>query len=52
VLVSETVTVPVGFACYGPNPVQTRWAKQGRAFEIETHLRVETCQGYHYEHAF
>jgi hypothetical protein len=30
-LVSELITVPVGFAFYEPDPVRTRWAKQDRA---------------------
>jgi hypothetical protein len=32
-LVSELITVPVGFAFYEPDPVQTRWAKQERALK-------------------
>jgi hypothetical protein len=32
-LVSEMITVPVGFAFYEPDPVQTRWAKQDRALK-------------------
>jgi hypothetical protein len=32
-LVSELITVPVGFAFYEPDPVRTRWAKQDRALK-------------------
>ena len=32
-LVSELITVPVGFAFYEPDPVQTRWAKQDKALK-------------------
>ncbi|HZC01725.1 MAG TPA: transposase, partial [Gammaproteobacteria bacterium] len=32
-LVSELITVPVGFAFYEPDPVRTRWAKQDWALK-------------------
>jgi hypothetical protein len=34
-LVSATVTLPVGFACYGPGPLHRAWVKQDKALKAQ-----------------